>query len=68
MSDLQSLLALNKSSARLATFAVRTTDGRTGSYTFKKKQTNEQVTIHKFETWLGAIKFQSIASAMSKGL
>ena len=56
MAAFQPLQALNKNSARLATFAVRSCCGRIGSYTFAKKSTGAKVTMYKFETWLVGTK------------
>lgn len=49
---LQPLGALNKSSARLATFAVRLCGGRVVEYTYKNKKDNQEVKAQKFEVWL----------------
>ena len=46
------LHALNKSSARVAKFAVRPWKGRVESYTFISKRNGQEVTAHKFECWL----------------
>ena len=56
MASFQPLQALNKNSARLATFAVRSCRGRVASYTFTKKSTGAKVTQWKFETWLVGTK------------
>ena len=56
MSNFQPLHSLNKSSARLATFAVRTSKGRIRSCSFAKQHIGETVTSHKFETWLVGTK------------
>ena len=47
-----SLRALNKSSGRLATFAVRLCDGRVDSYTYRSKHDGREMTGHKFEVFL----------------
>ena len=52
MAAFQPLQALNKNSARLATFAVRLCGGRIGSYSFTKKSTGQNVNMYKFEMWL----------------
>ena len=49
MTHMQSLKALSKSSARIATFAVRLSDGAVETYTYPNKRTGEEITAHKFE-------------------
>ena len=52
MAALQPLQALNKSSARVATFAVRPCGGRVARYTYTSKKDQRAVTAHKFEAWV----------------
>ena len=52
MAQMQSLKALTKSSGRIATFAVRLSDGAVETYTYENKRTGQDVTAHKFETFL----------------
>ena len=49
---MQPLGALNKSSGRLATFAVRLSGARKVDYTYKNKKDQQEVLAHKFEAWL----------------
>ena len=49
---MQPLGALNKSSAVLATFAVRLYGGRVVEYTYKNKKDNQEVKAQEFEVWL----------------
>ena len=49
---LQPLQALNKSSARIATFAARLFDAEIVAYTFTSKKDGEGVTAHKFHVTL----------------
>ena len=48
----QPLIVLNKSSARVATFGVRTCGGRVVQYTYTSKKDQSTVAAHKFEAWL----------------
>ena len=52
MTQLQNLKSLNKSSARVATFAAKLCDGIVEQYTYFKKGSQQQVTAHKFEVTL----------------
>ena len=52
MTQLQDLKSLNKSSARVATFAAKLCDGIVEQYTYVKKGSQQQVTAHKFEVTL----------------
>ena len=52
MAALQPLQALNKSSARVAAFAVRPCSGQVGQYTYTSKNDQRTVTASKFEVWL----------------
>ena len=49
---MQNLKALSKSSARLATFAVRLCDGESETYTFTSKKSGQLTTANKFEVTL----------------
>ena len=52
MTQLQNLKSLNKSSARVATFAAKLCDGIVEQYTYFQKGSQQQVTAHKFEVTL----------------
>ena len=52
MTQLQNLKSLNKSSAKVATFAAKLCDGIVEQYTYFKKGSQQQVTAHKFEVTL----------------
>ena len=52
MTQLQNLKSLNKSSARVATFAVKLCDGIVEHYTYFQKGSQQQVTANKFEVTL----------------
>ena len=52
MTQLQDLKSLNKSSAKVATFAAKLCDGIVEEYTYVKRGTQQQVTAHKFEVTL----------------
>ena len=52
MTQLQNLKSLNKSSAKVATFAAKLCDGIVEQYTYVKKGSQQQVTAHKFEVTL----------------
>ena len=52
MTQLQDLKSLNKSSARVATFAAKLCDGIVEKYTYFQKISQQQVTAHKFEVTL----------------
>ena len=47
-----SLRHLNKSSGKLATFAIRLCQGRVETYTYRSRYDNRDMTAHKFEIWL----------------
>ena len=49
---MQNLKALSKSSARLATFAVRLFDGESETYTFTSKKSGQLTIANKFEVTL----------------
>ena len=61
------LHALNKSSARVAKFAVRPWKGHVESYTFISKRTGQEVTAHKFECWLIGNNAQQYCIGFVKG-
>ena len=52
MTQLQDLKSLNKSSARIATFAAKLCDGTVEKYTYFQKKSQQEVTAHKFEVTL----------------
>ena len=49
---MQNLKALTKSSAKVATFAVRLSDGGVEKYTYPNKSTVVETTAYKFEVFL----------------
>ena len=49
---MQPLGALNKSSARVATFALKLWNARVVQYTYRNKKDNKEVLAHKFEVCL----------------
>ena len=63
MSGTLGLTALNKSSCKVATFAVRMFGGAVGSYTFKSRSNGADCTMYKFE----AILIGTDASAYLRG-
>ena len=67
MAALQPLQALNKSSARVATFAVRPCGGRVVRYTYTSKKDQRAVTAHKFEAWLVGNNPQDYCIGFVKG-
>ena len=60
------LSALNKSSAKVATFLVKVAAGRVGSYTYSQEKDNRQVTQHKFEAYFIGKKAEPTVLASSK--
>ena len=67
MAALQPLQALNKNSARVATFAVRPCGGRVAQYTYTSKRNQRAVTAHKFEVWLVGKNPQDYCIGFVKG-
>jgi hypothetical protein len=67
MPALQPLQALNKSSARIATFAVRPCGGRLAQCTYTSKKDQRSVTAHKFEAWLVGNNPQDYCIGFVKG-
>ena len=63
MSGTLGLTALNKSSCKVATFAVRMFGGAVGSYTYKSRSNGADCTMYKFE----AILIGTDASAYLRG-
>ena len=55
MTSFTDLSALNKSSAKVATFAVKIVGAKASEYTFTSKRDNKQVTAHKFEAEVQAL-------------
>ena len=64
---LQPLHALNKSSGRVATFAVRFSGCRLVHYSYRKRQDNQLLTGHKFEAWLVGTNAQEYCIGYVKG-
>ena len=58
---------LNKSSGKVATFAVRIVGAKTSEYTFTSKRGSKSVTQHKFEAWLVGINAQFYCVGFVKG-
>ena len=67
MAQMQNLKALNKSSARIATFAVRVSGGACEKYTYQEKKTGVDKTAHKFEAYLVGNNPQDYCRAYVKG-
>ena len=67
MAALQPLQVLNKSSARVATFAVRPCGGRVVQYTYTSKRDQREVTAYKFEVWLIGNNAQDYCIGFVKG-
>ena len=61
------MTALNKSSGKVATFAVRVVGAKTSEYTFTPKRDTKPVTQHKFEAWLVGINAQGYCVGFVKG-
>ena len=67
MTSFTDLGALNKSSAKVATFAVRVVGAKASDYTFTSKRDNKQVTAHKFEAWLIGLSPEAYCIGYVKG-
>ena len=67
MAALQPLQALNKSSAPLATFAVRLSGGRVVKYAYTSKKDQKAVTAYKFEACLVGNSPQDYCIGFVKG-
>ena len=67
MAGYADMTALNKSSGKVATFAVRVVGARTSEYTFTSKRDTKPVTQHKFEAWLIGINAQAYCVGFIKG-
>ena len=67
MAVLQNLKALNKSSARIASFACRISGGAVEKYTYQEKKTGQDKTVHKFEAYLVGNNAQEYCRAYVKG-
>ena len=61
------LQALNKTSAKIATFPVRLTGGRVESYEYNSKKTGDKITAHKFEVFMIGLKATSYCKGFVKG-
>ena len=64
--QMQNLKALTKSSAKVATFAVRLTDGGLETYTYLDKK-GQEITAHKFEVFLVGNKSEEYCRGYVKG-
>ena len=67
MAGYADMTALNKSSGKVATFAVRVVGGKTSEYTFTPKRDTKPVTQHKFEAWLIGLNAQGYCVGFVKG-
>ena len=61
------MAALNKSSGKVATFAVRIVGAKASEYTFTSKRDSKPITQHKFEAWLVGINAQAYCIGFVKG-
>ena len=61
------MAALNKSSSKIATFAVRIVGAKIGEYTFTSKRDTKPVVQHKFEAWLVGTNAQAYCLGYVKG-
>ena len=61
------LAVLNKSSAKLATFAVALQGGRVFEYSYTQKKDNKRITAHRFEVHLVGQKAESYCLGFIKG-
>ena len=61
------MAALNKSSSKIATFAVRIVGAKIGEYTFTSKRDTKLVVQHKFEAWLVGMNAQAYCLGYVKG-
>ena len=61
------MAALNKSSSKIATFAVRMVGAKIGEYTFTSKRDSRPVVQHKFEAWLVGMNAQAYCLGYVKG-
>ena len=61
------MAALNKSSSKIATFAVRIVGAKIGEYTFTSKRDSRPVVQHKFEAWLVGMNAQAYCLGYVKG-
>ena len=67
MTGYADMTALNKSSGKVATFAVRVVGAKVSEYTFTSKRDTKPVTQHKFEAWLIGINAQAYCVGFVKG-
>ena len=67
MASYADMTALNKSSGKVATFAVRIVGAKASEYTFTSKRDTKAVTQHKFEAWLIGINAQAYCVGFVKG-
>jgi len=67
MTQMQDLKVLSKSSARVATFAVKLCDGDCEQYTYTPKNTGQEKLMHKFETFLVGNNPQEYCKGYVKG-
>ena len=64
---MQNLKALSKSSAKVATFAVRLSDGGVESYTYANKSIGVKTTVYKFEVFLVGTNPEEYCKGYVKG-
>jgi hypothetical protein len=67
MANFVDLSALNKSSAKVATFAVKLAGARVNQYTYVSKKDAKTVTANKFEVWMVGSKPESYCIGYVKG-
>ena len=67
MTNFADLGALNKSSARVATFVVRVVGAKASEYTFTSKRDNKDVKAHTFEAWLIGVNPEAYCIGYVKG-
>ena len=67
MTGYADMTALNKSSGKVATFAVRVVGARASEYTFTSKRDTKPVTQHKFEAWLIGVNAKAYCVGFVKG-
>ena len=67
MAGYADIAALNKSSGKVATFAVRFVRVKTSEYTFTSKRDTKPVTQHKLEAWLVGTNAHAYCVGFVKG-
>ena len=67
MASYADMAVLNKSSGKVATFAVRIVGAKASEYTFTSKRNTSSIMQHKFEAWLIGINAQAYCIGFVKG-